>query len=84
MALRHSSSRIWDDLRPVPGEAWPVKLSRARLAVRHAAVRRSSHDRMLEQIRLATPPALFLDRIERRRGTMAPDRSRARREEQSG
>jgi hypothetical protein len=82
MALRHSSNRIWDDLRPVPGEAWPVKLSRARLAVQHAAVRRSSHDRMLEQIRLATPPALFLDRIERRRGTTAPDRSR--REEQSG
>jgi len=84
MALRQSSGRIWDDLRPVPGERWRTKLSRARLAVRHAAVRRSSHDRVLKETRLATPPVLFLDRIERRRGTPAPDRSRRRREDASG
>jgi len=66
-ALRCASTQIADDLRPVPGESWLTKLSRARLAIRDAGVRRSSHDCMLRDAQLATPPAFFLDRIERRR-----------------
>ena len=67
-ALRLAVGRIADDLRPVPGERWRTKLSRSRLAVRNASVRRSSHQQLLEETRLATPPELFLDRVERRRG----------------
>lgn len=66
-ALQHAVLSIGDDLRPVPGEPWRTKVSRARLAVRNARVRRSSHQRLLEDMRLATPPALFLDRVDRRR-----------------
>ena len=66
-ALRHAVRVIADDLRPVPGERWSTKLSRARLALRNARVRRSSHQRELEDMRLSTPPALFLERVERRR-----------------
>lgn len=66
-ALHDAVRRLADDLRPVPGEQWRTKLSRARLAVRNAGVRRSSHQRVLEETGLATPPELFLDRVERRR-----------------
>jgi hypothetical protein len=68
-AARHTTRRIGDELRPVPGEGWRTKLSRSRLAVRNARVRRTSHERMLEETRLATPPTFFLDRVERRRDT---------------
>jgi hypothetical protein len=68
VALRRTSRRIAEELRPVPGELWRTKLSRAWLAIRNARVRRSSHQRVLEESRLATPHALFLDRAERRRG----------------
>jgi hypothetical protein len=67
-ALTRTVRRIAEETRPVPGELWRTKLSRARLAVRNAGVRRSSHQRLLEESRLATPPELFLDRVERRRG----------------
>jgi hypothetical protein len=85
-AVRHTSRRIAEELRPVPGELWRTKLSRARLAVRNAGVRRSSHQRLLEETRLATPPALFLDRVERRRGDAGAiaDRARDDSEEVSG
>ena len=81
-ALRHACHRIADDLRPVPGERWQTKLSRARLAVRNAGVRRTSHQRLLDETKLATPPALFLDRVERRRGGERPTADRA--QEDSG
>ncbi len=67
-AVTRTARRIAEEVRPVPGELWRTKLSRARLAVRNAGVRRSSHQRLLEESRLATPPELFLDRVERRRG----------------
>ena len=35
-ALQRTSRRIADELRPVPGETWRTKVSRARLAVRNA------------------------------------------------
>ena len=76
-ALQHAARRLADVLRPVPGEHWRTKLSRAWLAVRNAGVRRSSHERLLEETRLATPPALFLDRVERRRGKGAEAEERA-------
>ena len=66
-ALQRTSRRIADEARPVQGELWRTKLSRARLAARNAGVRRSSHQRLLEESELATPPELFLDRVERRR-----------------
>ena len=66
-ALRHAVHRIADDLRPVPGERWRTKLSRTRLALRNAGVRRSSHQRLLEETRLATPRELFERRVARRR-----------------
>ena len=68
-ALQHTFRRIAEEVRPVPGELWRTKLSRARLAVRNAGVRRSSHQRLLKESQLATPPELFLDRVERRRGS---------------
>ena len=77
-ALQHSVRRIADDLRPVPGEQWRTKLSRARLAVRNAGVRRSSHQQLLEETRLATPPELFRDRVERRRAETRENRDRPR------
>jgi hypothetical protein len=67
-ALQQTSRRIAEELRPVPGEAWRTKLSRARLAIRNARVRRSLHERLLQESRLATPPAFLLDRAESRRG----------------
>ena len=70
-AVRHSARRLSDDLRPVPGESWPTKISRARLAVRNAGLRRTSHQRLLERRRLATPPELFLERVDRRRAGAA-------------
>jgi hypothetical protein len=66
-AMQHTARRLLDDLRPVSGELWRTKVSRARLAVRNARLRRTSHQRLLEEMRLATPPGLFLDRVERRR-----------------
>jgi hypothetical protein len=69
-ALRRTSQHIASELRPVPGELWRTKLSRARLALRHAGVRRSSHERRLEESRLATSAELLLDRVERRRRRM--------------
>jgi hypothetical protein len=67
-ALQRAVRRLADDLQPAPGERWRTKLSRARLALRNAGVRRSSHQRLLEETRLATPPELFRDRVARRRG----------------
>jgi hypothetical protein len=67
-ALWHTALRLADDLRPVPGELWRTKILRARLAVLNARRRRTSHQRLLEETRLATPPQLFLERVERRRG----------------
>lgn len=67
LALRRTLARIGDDLRPVPGETWGTKLARARLAARNAGARRTAHQRLLEEARLATPPPLLLDRLERRR-----------------
>ena len=75
-ALQRTSRRVADELRPVPGETWRTKVSRARLAVRNAGVRRSSHKRLLEESRLATPPAFLLDRVERRRGRATPSQPR--------
>lgn len=77
-ALRHSVRRIADDLRPVPGEQWRTKLSRARLAVRNAGVRLTSHQQLLERTRLATPPELVRDRVERRRAEARENRCRPR------
>ena len=73
-ALKRTSDRITDELRPIPGELWRTKLARARLALRHARVRKSLHERAVEEARLATPPALFLDRVERRRAGMESGR----------
>jgi hypothetical protein len=66
-ALLRTSGRVAEELRPVPGEPWRTKLSRSRLALRNAGVRRSSHERLLAETRLETPPDLFLDRGDRRR-----------------
>jgi hypothetical protein len=66
-ALLHTLRRAAEEARPVPGEPWRTKLSRSRLALRNAGVRRSSHERLLEETRLDTPPELFLDRADRRR-----------------
>ena len=77
-ALQRTARRIAEELRPVPGELWRTKLARARLAVRNARVRRSSHQRLLEEARLATPPALLLDRVHRRRGNVATTNERVR------
>jgi hypothetical protein len=70
-ALDRTLRRIREDLRPVPGETWKTKLARARLAARNARARRAAHQRLLEETRLATPPALLLDRLESRRARQA-------------
>ena len=66
-AVHHAGRRLAEEVQPVPGERWRTKLSRARLAVSNAGMRRSSHERVLEEMGFATPSVLFLDRVERRR-----------------
>ena len=78
IAVRHAARRIADDLRPVPGEQWRTKLARTRLALRNAGVRRSTHQRVLEETRLATPPELLRKRVTRRRGDTGAVRAQPR------
>lgn len=76
-AFRRNLQRIGEVSRPVPGETWGTKLARARLAARNAGAPRSAHERRLEEVGLATPSALLLDRLEQRRERQTRKRNRA-------
>lgn len=68
VALGASLESLMGELRPAPGESWGRKIRRAGLAVRHASVARSVHDRKLDEVRLSAPT--YLEQVRRRQKNM--------------
>jgi hypothetical protein len=68
VALGASLESLIGVLRPAPGESWGTKIRRAGLAVCHASVASSVHDRKLDETRLSAPT--YLEQVRRRQESM--------------